>query len=228
MTPRIGREVILQPGSITCGMFADMGWRLGPSCAAYFGVEVAGFEVEDTGNRQFELSWAETRTANVEQYEIQSSYFGSPFTRDTVITSEGAQRYTVSLRETDVGKQYEVGEFAFRLVFVRPNGQRVSVGEVETTVRLRESFELAEIYPNPFSSQANIKLTVRRAQNFRVEVYNALGQRVAVLYDRTRRANDPRPITFDASQLGTLPSGRYFFRVIGDTFEQTRSAVFVR
>jgi len=228
MTPRIGREVIHQPGSITCGMFADMGWRLGPSCAAYFGVEVAGFEVQNTGNRQFELSWAETRTANVEQYEIQSSYFDSPFAPDTVISSEGAQQYTVSLRETTIGKRHDVGEFGFRLVFIRPNGERVPVGEGEVTVRLRDSFELAEIYPNPFSTQANIKLTVREAQTFRVEVYNALGQRVAVLYDRQRPANDPRPITFDASKLGTLSSGRYFFRVIGEEFEQTRSAVFVR
>jgi len=121
-----------------------------------------------------------------------------------------------------------VGEFAFRLVFIRPSGERVPVGEGEVTVRLREPFELAEIYPNPFSDQANIKLTVREAQTFRVEVYNALGQRVAVLYDRQRPANDPRPITFDASKLGTLPSGRYFFRVVGEEFEQTRSAVFVR
>ena len=229
MTPRIGgNELIHQAGSITCGMFADMGWRLGPDCAAYFDVEVLAFEVENTGNRQFEISWAETRTANVEQYEIQSSYFGSPFAPDTTISSEGAQRYTVSLRETTVGKRHDVGEFAFRLVFIRPNGERVPVEEGEVTVRLREPFELAEIYPNPFSTQANIKLTVREAQTFRVEVYNALGQRVAVLYDRQRPANDPRPITFDASKLGTLPSGRYFFRVVGEEFEQTRSAVFVR
>jgi hypothetical protein len=104
----------------------------------------------------------------------------------------------------------------------------VFVGETEFIIPLRQSFELAEIYPNPFSDQANIKLTVREAQTFRVEVYNALGQQVAVLYDQQRPANDPRPITFDAAKLGTLPSGRYFFRVIGRNFEETRSAVFVR
>lgn len=229
MTPRIGgNEIIHQPGSITCGMFADMGWQLGPDCAALFDVEVVGFVAEDTGNRTIEISWTETRVADVAQYEVQSSYFGSAFSADTVFSSEGAQQYTLSLRDLTVGKQYEVGEYAFRLVFIRPNGDRVPVGESEITVRLRQPFELAEIYPNPFSAQANIKLAVRRAQTFRVEVYDALGRRVAVLYDRRRQANDPRPITFDAARLEALPSGRYFFRVIGEEFEQTRSAVFVR
>jgi hypothetical protein len=223
MTPQIGgNEVIHQTGSVTCGMFADMGWALGPDCAAYFDVEVVGFEIEETGGRNLELSWAETRVADITQYEIERSYFDGAFQVVETISSEGAQRYTVPLSGLDVG------DYAFRLFFVRPNRERVPAGEGEITVPLRQPFELAEIYPNPFSLQANIKLTVRSTQNFRVEVYNALGQRVAVLYDRLRPANDPRPITFDADRLGTLPSGRYFFRVIGRNFEETRSAVYVR
>lgn len=222
MTPRIGgNEVVHEPGPIMCGMFADMGWQLGPGCAAYFNVAVVGFEVNDTGNRQYELSWAETRAADIVEYEVERQYFDEPPVIET-IPSEGAQRYTVSLDNLDVG------DYRFRLTFVQPNGERVEVGETAITIPLRKSFELAEIYPNPFSEQANIQLTVREAQTFRVEVYNALGQQVAVLYDQQRPANDPRPITFDASRLGTLPSGRYFFRVIGEDFEETRSAVFVR
>jgi hypothetical protein len=221
MTPRVGNEVIHQVGPIVCGMFADMGWQLGPSCAAYFNVAVVGFEADQLDNRRYELSWAETRVADIDVYLLERQYFDEPPVVAT-IPSEGARRYTVSLSGLDVG------EYDFRLSYVRPDGEQVFVGETEVTIPLRRPFELAEIYPNPFSEQANIKLTVRQAQNFRVEVYNALGQQVAVLYDRQRPANDPRPITFDASQLGTLPSGRYFFRVIGDDFEETRSAVFVR
>jgi len=221
MTPRVGNEVVHQPGPLVCGMFADMGWELGPGCAAYFNVAVVGFDAEELGNRQFQLAWAETRAANIDVYELERQYFDEPPITQT-IASEGTQRYTVSLDDL------EVGEYAFRLSYVRPDGERVFVGETEVTIPLRRSFELAEIYPNPFSQQANIKLTVREAQNFRVEVYNALGQQVAVLYDQRRPANDPRPITFDAAKLGTLPSGRYFFRVIGRSFEETRSAVFVR
>ncbi len=226
MTPRIGNEVIHQVGPIVCGMFSDMGWPLGPSCAAYFNVAVVGFESEDRGNRQYQISWAETRVADIDSYELALRYFDEPPIVQT-IPSEGAQRYEVSLRDL-VGGEVEVGNYAIALSYIRRDGERVVVGETEFTIPLRRSFELAEIYPNPFSNQANIKLTVREAQTFRVEVYNALGQQVAVLYDQQRPANDPRPITFDAAKLGTLPSGRYFFRVIGRSFEETRSAVFVR
>ena len=226
MTPRIGNEVIHQVGPLVCGMFADMGWRLGPSCAAYFNVAVVGFDAEDLGNRQYEIGWAETRVADIDAYELELQYFDEPPVIET-IPSEGAQRYEVSLTSL-LESEIEVGEYAIRLSYIQPNGDRVFVGETEFIIPLRQSFELAEIYPNPFSDQANIKLTVREAQTFRVEVYNALGQQVAVLYDQQRPANDPRPITFDAAKLGTLPSGRYFFRVIGRNFEETRSAVFVR
>lgn len=226
MTPRVGNEVIHQVGPIVCGIFADMGWPLGPSCAAYFNVAVVGFESEDRGNRQYQISWAETRVANIDTYELALRYFDEPPIVQT-IPSEGAQRYEVSLRDL-LGSEVEVGNYTVSLSYVQPNGEQVFVGETEFIIPLRRSFELAEIYPNPFSQQANIKLTVREAQTFRVEVYNALGQQVAVLYDQQRPANDPRPITFDTAKLGTLPSGRYFFRVIGRNFEETRSAVFVR
>jgi hypothetical protein len=226
MTPRIGNEVIHQVGPLVCGMFADMGWQLGPSCAAYFNVAVVGFDAEDLGNRQYEIGWAETRVADIDAYELELQYFDEPPVIEA-IPSEGAQRYEVSLSSLLDG-EVEVGEYAIRLSYIQPDGNRVFVGETEFIIPLRQSFELAEIYPNPFSDRANIKLTVREAQTFRVEVYNALGQQVAVLYDQQRPANDPRPITFDAAKLGTLPSGRYFFRVIGRNFEETRSAVFVR
>jgi hypothetical protein len=235
MTPRIGgNEVIYQPGPVTCGMFADMGWRLGPSCAAYFDVAVVGFEVNEMSNRQYELTWAETRAADIGEYRVEIQYFDEPpFTQ--TIPSEGAQRYTIALEdllESDLlgpDGRPEVGNYTVALSYVPDMGtDPIDVDEVAFTVPLRRPFELAEIYPNPFSERAYIKLTVRSAQNFRVEVYNALGQYVGALFDQPRPANDPRPIAIDVSQLGTLASGRYFFRVIGRNFEETRSAVYVR
>lgn len=227
MTPRIGGgELIHQPGSLACGILVEMGWGPGPGCKQLIDAEVVGFKVNEIGDQEFELVWAEGRNVDIDQYEIERNYFGGEFEVTERIDSrrsEGAELYVLPF------SGLEVGDYAFRLNFFRVGEENpVRVGRSGTTVRLRETFELAEIYPNPFSTQANIKLTVREAQTFRVEVYNALGQRVAVLYDRQRPANDPRPITFDASKLGTLPSGRYFFRVIGEEFEQTRSAVFVR
>ena len=45
MTPRLGAtEVIHRVGPVTCGMFRDMGWILGPACEAELPEQVAPFE----------------------------------------------------------------------------------------------------------------------------------------------------------------------------------------
>ena len=58
-----------------------------------------------------------------------------------------------------------------------------------------------------------------REQQVRVEVFNLLGRRVALLFDGRLRAHQAHPFTFDAK---ALPSGLYFYRATGQTFTATR------
>jgi N-acetyl-anhydromuramyl-L-alanine amidase AmpD len=66
---------------------------------------------------------------------------------------------------------------------------------------------------------------VREEQNVTVEVYDALGRRVKVLYDGTLKANESRPLRFRGDDL---TSGHYFIRIRGESFSTVRRAVLTK
>ncbi len=69
-------------------------------------------------------------------------------------------------------------------------------------------------FPNPFVGQARLELTLAQAEHVRVEVYNALGQRVARIADGPFAAGR-QLMTLDAAGLAP---GAYVVRVTGETF----------
>ncbi|UYZ60856.1 T9SS type A sorting domain-containing protein [Hymenobacter latericus] len=66
------------------------------------------------------------------------------------------------------------------------------------------------LYPNPASADATITFSVAKSGRTVVEVYNALGARVAKLYDAEVQAGEVKSVTLHGEQL---PSGTYFYRV---------------
>lgn len=74
---------------------------------------------------------------------------------------------------------------------------------------------LSPVFPNPFNPQATFTVAVEETQHVRVEVFDLLGRRVALLHDGPLAAGTPHSFTFDA---GHLPTGRYLLRAHGDHF----------
>ncbi len=225
MSPQFSRnELIHSPGAITCGMFSDMGWPLGPGCDALVGeVEVVGFTADAQADQTIDISWTETPFAEVTSYQIERRYFDGSFEVVDTVPSDGSRDYRVELGPQDAGK------YAFRLRWTRADGSTVvSDDQPGLTVQLDTDYRISTVYPNPFTDRANISVAVDQRQDVRIAVYNALGQRVAVLFDGVRPGDDPRPFTFEADRLPTLSSGLYFFRVIGEDFALTRKAVRIR
>ncbi len=114
----------------------------------------------------------------------------------------------------------EAGRHLFRLKQVDFDGTFEYSPEVEIITELPEVYALSPAYPNPFNPQTQFTLSVAREQQVRVEVYNLLGRRVALLFDGRLRAHQAHPFTFDAE---ALPSGLYFYRATGQTFTTTRT-----
>ncbi|NNF56853.1 MAG: PKD domain-containing protein, partial [Rhodothermaceae bacterium] len=74
-------------------------------------------------------------------------------------------------------------------------------------------------YPNPFNGSTRIGFSLAERAEVSLEVYNSLGQRVAVLASGTLEAG-PHQTIFDAS---ALPSGVYLYRLhTGETVETGR------
>jgi len=87
------------------------------------------------------------------------------------------------------------------------------------------AIRLSQPYPNPFQDRARMTLSVGRNQNVRVELYDALGRRVTVLFDG--RVDNDAPLSLTLSGA-TLAGGVYLVRVIGETGNETRRVAVVR
>lgn len=80
-------------------------------------------------------------------------------------------------------------------------------------------------YPNPASMSTSLRLRVPESQHMTVAVFDALGRRVATLYDGTLVAGTAETLTLDAS---ALPAGVYIIRAIGEKVAESRRVTVVR
>lgn len=93
------------------------------------------------------------------------------------------------------------------------------------TGELPDVYALSEAQPNPFSAESRLTLRLAEAQAVRAEVYNALGQRVAVLHDGVLGAGNEHTLALDGRDL---PAGLYVVRIEGERFSTTRRIVLAR
>ena len=87
------------------------------------------------------------------------------------------------------------------------------------------SFALSATQPNPFSDRTAFSLTVARTQPVEVSVYDALGRRVATLFEGVVAAGEPVALAFER---GALPAGAYVIRVSGEEGTLTQPVTVVR
>ncbi len=80
-------------------------------------------------------------------------------------------------------------------------------------------------YPNPFTDQTRLTLELGQPERVTAEVYDALGRRVASLFEGTLGAGEARSFVFDGSGR---PAGLYIIRVTGETFAETQRVVLAR
>ncbi|MBI5267881.1 MAG: T9SS type A sorting domain-containing protein [candidate division Zixibacteria bacterium] len=79
---------------------------------------------------------------------------------------------------------------------------------------LPSDFALAQNYPNPFNGETVIGYDLPRPGRVRLEVFNLLGQRVAIIKDRVEPAGRHVGVwDGKARSGGDLPSGVYFYRL---------------
>ena len=95
---------------------------------------------------------------------------------------------------------------------------------IEEPVSVPGRFALSQNYPNPFNPGTAFRVAMPAAGEISIEVFNALGQRVAEIY-RGRLSAGTHEFYFDARQL---PSGVYFYRAATERHSQTRKMLLLR
>ncbi len=109
------------------------------------------------------------------------------------------------------------------LFMVQPTipGLKVSTESDE----LPDELELAQVYPNPFSSKTTLSFSVRRSQPVRVVVYDLLGRELKTLFSGMANAGTEERVSVDASSLS---GGTYYLRIQGDNFRLSRQVTIVK
>lgn len=89
---------------------------------------------------------------------------------------------------------------------------------------LPTEYTLGQDYPNPFNPSTRIDYAIPKESHVRLEVYNLLGQRVAVLVDEAKPAGY-YTASLDASGLG---SGLYFYRLTAGQVTFTKKMIVLK
>ncbi|MFU8862091.1 MAG: T9SS type A sorting domain-containing protein, partial [Cyclonatronaceae bacterium] len=95
---------------------------------------------------------------------------------------------------------------------------------IEDEPGIPTEFTLSQNYPNPFNPTTIIEFGIPQASPVRLEVYNTIGQRVAILVNEQRTAGTHR-VTFDGAGLA---SGLYIYRIQAGGFVQTRKLTLIK
>ncbi len=72
-----------------------------------------------------------------------------------------------------------------------------------------KSFKLYQNYPNPFNPSTVIEYTVPEESQVRIDIYNAIGQRVTTLVNGMKRSGNYE-LRWNATNLS---SGVYFYSI---------------
>jgi predicted amidohydrolase YtcJ len=94
----------------------------------------------------------------------------------------------------------------------------------ERSGQVPDEFRLFQNYPNPFNPSTTIRFSLPKAMHVKVEVFNALGQRVITLLDEPKVAGSHR-IDFDAQNLG---SGVYVLRIEARAFRAAKKMLYLK
>ncbi len=143
------------------------------------------------------------------------TYIGLTFT-----AAGGTSHYAwMRVEIPPAGGQITVKDFAYEST---PN-TAIAAGNRGTVATepdaLAEGYRFSPLAPNPTTGTSSFDLAVGQAETVRVEAFDALGRRVAVLHDGLLAAGQTRRLSLDAA---ALPAGVYVVRVTGDSFTTSR------
>lgn len=91
-------------------------------------------------------------------------------------------------------------------------------------IPLPKEFVLNQNYPNPFNPATTISYTLPEASQVLLEVYNILGQKIAILINERQTAGEHQAV-FDGSAYA---SGIYFYRLSAGSFAQSKKMLLIK
>ena len=137
-------------------------------------------------------------------------------------TSSYGKRYTWVDKNVRNGVGYE-----YKIYSVSFSGQKQEIGLVYAKPggEIPTQFVLYQNYPNPFNPGTEIKFDLPESGNVKLEIFNSLGERVAVLYDGFMDAGYGQVIRWNASGF---PSGVYYYKLTAGKYVDVKKMVLMK
>jgi len=186
---------------------ASFSWAVPVAASPAGGVEI--------NSASPQLTWFLPTKASAAVYEIEysknadmseSSTFESSENSKVMNGLEAGEKYYWRVRSKN--EKGETSEYSDIEKFVMPS----QVTSIEEETELPMSFALQQNYPNPFNPATVFEFSIAEAGLYTLNVYNILGEKVAVLLDR-EVSTGVHKLNFDASNLS---SGIYIYTLSGN------------
>jgi photosystem II stability/assembly factor-like uncharacterized protein len=133
----------------------------------------------------------------------------------------GATTTMMSVHFTDADTGWAVGNLG-TIMHTTTGG--TGIAEKETFNTVQADLRTIHNAPNPFSNSTTIQFTLSLNCNIYLSVYNATGQKIAVLLDEPLPAGE-HSVTFDGKDL---PAGVYLYRLQTGDMTQIRRCILVK
>jgi len=137
-----------------------------------------------------------------------------------------ADEHITDVYLTSAQNGWAVGDNGTILKYTGPDGESgtpVSI-DPDDSSELVSELELDQNYPNPFNPTTRIRYSLPEQSSVRLDVFNMLGQRVAVLVNE-HKSTGSHTVSFDASGLS---SGMYFYRLQTDSQTLARQMMLIK
>lgn len=184
-------------------------------------VELLSFEADRLGNA-VSLNWKTATEHNSSHFDIERSVNdASSFVKVGEVSASG--KTTAPVEYSAMDHKVSLGNtYYYRLKMVDADGEweYSDVRKVEMTTS--EVISIDEVYPNPASDDANIKLQVNGTQNVEIEVIDMTG---SVVLTETMSVSGSRMVTLDVNELA---SGSYTVVLRVGEYSVTRKLTIVR
>jgi len=181
-------------------------------------VELSSFSATSSADGVL-LEWATASETNNRGFEIERSS-GNEFSTVAFVDGKGTTTSTSSYSYTDA---VSAGKYSYRLKQIDFDGTTTYSNTVEVDLS-PASYNLSQNFPNPFNPSTVIRFAMPVAGNVTLNVYNALGQKVAELVNGFKPAGE-HSVDFSAANL---TSGVYFYEIQAGEFKMMKKMQLIK
>jgi len=186
-------------------------------------VELNNFSVYVSG-KTVKLDWLTATETNNLRFDVQRKYDSIEWQTIGSLKGNGTTTQTQHYSFSDDLSNYSSSRIFYRLKQIDLDGSFSYSNEISVDNNIVSSFELEQNYPNPFNPSTKIKFNIPMTEKVKIEVFNAVGNKVATLLNEVKEAGS-HEIQLNADNWAT---GAYFYKILAGNFSATKKMLLIK